>query len=273
MLNKKMIEKFKQINDIIHFNFYYFETFDEFVNSRIENINEIENYLSYNYLNCKCYKKFNIKNKIEFFKNEMKCNNENTIVFANRVSNCDCDDYLLINFENDNMFLTSNDEQIENYNDDVTKNILYEMLKLIFESRKYCYNHELNVINENDDIFKCVENTIDDCDFFQFYYFDDFINFQIENIIDDEFDDDAIEYNKTTMQNIETLKTKYHCNNDNTIILLYRCDDDEYLLLNFETNDKIIMQNVDIEHVNDNITNDALYYILCDLFTNEYCCM
>ena len=90
---------------------------------------------------------------------------------------------------------------------------------------------------------------------------------------DDEFDDDAIEYNKTTMQNIETLKTKYHCNNDNTIILLCDCDDDEYLLLNFETNDKIIMQNVDIEYVNNEFTNNALYEILYELFTNEYCCM
>ena len=123
--------------------------------------------------------------------------------------------------------------------------------------------------------FKQIEKTINDYDFFRFYTFDDFINFQIECIDDDddEFDDDAIEYNKTTIQNIETLKTKYHCNNDNTIILLCDCDDDEYLLLNFETNDKIIMQNVDIEYVNNEFTNNALYEILCELFTNEYCCM
>ena len=267
MLNKKMIEKFKKINDIIHFNFYYFETFDEFINLRIEIAND-----SCNDLNCKCDNKYCIKNKIDFFKNEMKCNNENTIVFANRVSNCDCDDYLLINFENNNMFLTSNDEQIENYNDDVTKNILYEMLQLIFESRKYCYNHETNVINENDDIFECVEKIIDNCDFFQFYTFDKFIECQNEFMYEncfDENDNDFIHYQKQ----IETLKTKYHCNNDNTIILLYRCDDDEYLLLNFEYDIKIIMQNVDVLHVNDKRTNNALYQKLCELFTNEYCCM
>lgn len=123
--------------------------------------------------------------------------------------------------------------------------------------------------------FKQIEKIINDCDFFTFYTFDEFINFQIECMIDendDDYDDDAIEYNNETMQNIETLKTKYKCNNDNTIILLYRCDDDEYLLLNFETNDKIIVQNVIIENVNDDITNNALYYILCDLFINEYCC-
>lgn len=119
--------------------------------------------------------------------------------------------------------------------------------------------------------FKQIEKIINDDDFFQFYTFDDFVNFQIECLYDVCFDENDNEFIKQ-MQKIETLKTKYHCNNDNTIILLYRCDD-EYLLLNFDNDTKIIMQNVDIEHVNDKCANNALYNILCDLFMNEYCCM
>ena len=119
--------------------------------------------------------------------------------------------------------------------------------------------------------FKQIEKIIDNCDFFQFYTFDKFIECQNECMYEncfDENDNDFIHYQKQ----IETLKTKYHCNNDNTIIFLYR-DVDEYLLLNFEYDTKIIMQNVDIENVNDECTNNALYHILCELFTNEYCCM
>lgn len=120
--------------------------------------------------------------------------------------------------------------------------------------------------------FKQIEKIINDCDFFTFYTFDEFIKrYNDKNDYDFNDIDDVDEYNEN-LYYIDLLQHEYHCNNDNTIILLYRCDDDEYLLLNFETNDKIIMQNVIIENVNDDITNNALYYILCDLFTNEYCC-
>lgn len=100
--------------------------------------------------------------------------------------------------------------------------------------------------------FKKIENLIDNFDFFQFYEFDDFIN----NYIDY---DDCESY-------IDDFKNKYNCNNENTIVLLYRCDDDEYLTINFENDTLIISQNIDIEHVNDDITQNALYEILYNLF-------
>lgn len=102
--------------------------------------------------------------------------------------------------------------------------------------------------------FKKIENLINNFDFFQFYEFDDFIN----NYIDDD------EYENTSY--IDDFKNKYNCNNENTIVLLYNCDDDEYLTINFENDTLIISQNIEIEHVNDDVTQNALYEILYNLF-------
>lgn len=109
--------------------------------------------------------------------------------------------------------------------------------------------------------FKQIENIIDDCDIFSFYTFDEFIKI---------FDDVNDEYKIVTYENIQKLRQEYNCNNDNTIVLLYNVDDDEYLIINFENDTKIITQNIDIEHVNDDVCKDALYDILQYAFMNEY---
>lgn len=113
--------------------------------------------------------------------------------------------------------------------------------------------------------FKQIEKLINDYDFFSFFTFDEFMNFQIECLYEncfDENDNDFIEQ----MHYINQFKNDYNCNNENSIVLMYNCDDDEYLTINFENNILIISQNVDIEHVNDNVTRDALYEIFFTLF-------
>lgn len=80
------------------------------------------------------------------------------------------------------------------------------------------------------------------------------------------FQHDDIEYYNECIDDVNKFKNEYNCNNENTIVLLYRCDDDEYLTINFENDTLIISQNIDIEHVNDDVTQNALYEILYNLF-------
>ena len=109
--------------------------------------------------------------------------------------------------------------------------------------------------------FKQCENIINDCDIFSFYTFNDFI--KIFNNVNDE-------YKIHVYENIQKLKNNYNCNNDNTIVLLYNIDDDEYLIINFENDNLIITQNIDIEYVNNDVCKNALYDILRYAFMNEY---
>lgn len=109
--------------------------------------------------------------------------------------------------------------------------------------------------------FKQIEKNINNYDIFSFYTFDEFIKI---------FDNVNDEYKIVIYENIQKLKNKYNCNNDNTIVLLYNVDDDEYLIINFENDTKIITQNVDIEYVNNDVCNNALYDILQCAFMNEY---
>ena len=100
--------------------------------------------------------------------------------------------------------------------------------------------------------FNKIATLINDYDFFNFFTFDEFINDYINY-------DDCESY-------INEFKNEYNCNNENTIVLLYNCDDDEYLTINFENNTLIISQNIEIENVNDDVTQNALYEILYNLF-------
>lgn len=109
MLNKNMIEKMKNFeNDINNFDVFQFYTFNDFVKSQCVDFDE-------NYKNCDLIK----------LKNDYDCNDENTIVL---LYNVDDDEYLIINFEHDNLFIVQNFE-ILNVNDDVCNNALYEILK------------------------------------------------------------------------------------------------------------------------------------------------
>ena len=121
MINKLMIEKFKQCENIIneydYFNFYTFDEFcidicsfndlsqfdddDELKNDVIENMQQFENY---------------------------NCNNDNSIVL---LQNVDDDEYIVINFENDIIVHSQNYdiEYVENVNNN---NALYDILKTLF---------------------------------------------------------------------------------------------------------------------------------------------
>lgn len=124
MLNKNMIEKFKQIeknvNDYDNFSFYTFNEFccdicsfndlsqfdddDDLKNDIIENMQQFEKY---------------------------NCNNNNSIVF---LQNVDDDEYVIINFENEIIIHSQNfDIEYVEYmkNVDYT-NVLYIMLKTLF---------------------------------------------------------------------------------------------------------------------------------------------
>lgn len=111
--------------------------------------------------------------------------------------------------------------------------------------------------------FKNFENDIDDCDIFAFCTFDEFKNEMLSNFDDCDID----EYVNNAF---DDLQNEYHCNNDNTIVLLYNCDDDEYLIINFENDNLIITQNIEIEYINNDLCKNALYEILQYMFTNEY---
>lgn len=109
--------------------------------------------------------------------------------------------------------------------------------------------------------FKNFENDVNDYDLFEFYTFDEFLKI-FENVND--------EYKISYYEKTQKLINEYNCNNDNTIVLLYNCDDDEYLIINFENDNLIITQNIEIEYTNDDLCKNALYEILQYMFTNEY---
>lgn len=109
MLNKNMIEKFKNFeNDVNNFDVFQFFTFNEFVKSQCNDFDE-------NYKNFDLIK----------LKNDYDCNDENTIVL---LYNIDDDEYLIVNFEHDNLIITQNFE-ILNINDDICINAFYTILK------------------------------------------------------------------------------------------------------------------------------------------------
>ena len=123
MINKKMIEKFKQCENIIneydYFNFYTFDEFccdicsfndlsqfdydDELKNDIIENMQQFEKY---------------------------NCNNNNSIVF---LQNIDDDEYIIINFENE-IIIHSQNYDIEYVENVDYTNVLYNIMKTLF----YC---------------------------------------------------------------------------------------------------------------------------------------
>lgn len=107
MINKLMIEKFKQCENIINeYDYFNFYTFDEFCNNVC----------------------LNDENKINIFKNYYSCNNDNTIIL---LRNVDDDEYIVINFEHDIIVYTQNDdiEYVENVD---YHNVLYYILKTLF---------------------------------------------------------------------------------------------------------------------------------------------
>ena len=120
--------------------------------------------------------------------------------------------------------------------------------------------------------FKQIEKIIDDCDFFAFYTFDEFIDSYIDKSQYDFDCDVDVEIYDEYMHYIELLKNKYHCNNDNTIVLLSNCDNDEYLMINFEYNMRVLTENIyfDENEINNEYANNALYRILFDLFVDVY---
>ena len=107
MINKLMIEKFKQCENIINeFDYFNFYTFDEFCNNVC----------------------LNDENKINIFKNYYSCNNNNTITL---LRNVDDDEYIIINFEHDIIVHTQNDD-IEYVKNVDYHNALYDILKTLF---------------------------------------------------------------------------------------------------------------------------------------------
>ena len=107
MLNKKTIESFKQFEKLIDdYEFFQFYEFDDFIN-----------YYDYD----------KYKSHIDEFKNKYNCNNENTIVLLCNYYECE---YLTINFENDTLIVSRN-VVIENVNDEITQNALYDILYML----------------------------------------------------------------------------------------------------------------------------------------------
>lgn len=121
MLNKKMIEKFKQCENVINeFDYFSFYTFDEFCNnicsfndlSQFDDDVELQNDVIEN---MKQFEKYN-------------CNNDNSIVL---LQNVDDDEYLIINFEND-LMIKSQNYDIEYVNNARDDDLLYDILKTLF---------------------------------------------------------------------------------------------------------------------------------------------
>lgn len=109
MLNENMIEKIKFFEKYVdNYDVFQFYTFNDFVKSQCVEINE-------NYKNCDLMK----------LQNDYDCNDKNTIVLLYDV---DDDEYLIVNFEHDNLIITQNYE-ILNINDDICINAFYTILK------------------------------------------------------------------------------------------------------------------------------------------------
>ena len=123
MINKLMIENFKQIEKIINnYDIFSFYTFDEFYNNicgfnDLSQFDDDDDLLNDVIENMQQFEKYN-------------CNNDNSIVF---LQNVDDDEYIIINFENEIIIHSQNYdiEYVENVNNN---NALYDILKILF----YC---------------------------------------------------------------------------------------------------------------------------------------
>lgn len=111
--------------------------------------------------------------------------------------------------------------------------------------------------------FKNFKNDVNNCNVFEFYTFNEFINCYFDLCCND---DEMHELKNK----IDVFIDRYNCYDENTIVLLYNCDDDEYLFINFENDNLIIAQHFDICNVNDDTCKNALYDILKCMLTNEY---
>lgn len=121
MINKLMIEKFKQCENVINeFDYFSFYTFDEFCNE-ICSFNDLSQFDDDDDL-----KNDIIENMKQFEK--YNCNNNNSIVL---LQNVDDDEYIIINFEHDIIVHTQNYdiEYVENVD---YYNALYDILKTLF---------------------------------------------------------------------------------------------------------------------------------------------
>lgn len=126
MLNKKMIEKFKQCENIINeYDYFNFYTFDEFCND-ICSFNDLSQFDDDDEL------KNDVIENMKIFKNYYSCNNDNSIVL---LQNVDDDEYIIINFEC-NIIVHSQNYDIEYVENVDYHNALYDILKTLF-----CFTH------------------------------------------------------------------------------------------------------------------------------------
>ena len=119
MLNKKMIEKFKQCENVINeYDYFNFYTFDEFCNN-VCSFNDLSQFDDDDDL------KNDVVENMKIFKNYYSCNNDNSIVL---LQNVDDDEYIVVNFEHDIIVHTQNYdiEYVENVD---YHNALYDILK------------------------------------------------------------------------------------------------------------------------------------------------
>ena len=124
MLNKKMIEKFKQCENVINeYDYFNFYTFDEFCNN-VCSFNDLSQFDDDDDL------KNDVVENMKIFKNYYSCDNDNSIVL---LQNVDDDEYIVVNFEHDIIVHTQNYdiEYVENVD---YHNALYDILKTLF----YC---------------------------------------------------------------------------------------------------------------------------------------
>lgn len=121
MINKLMIEKFKQCENIINeYDYFNFYTFDEFCNDicsfdDLSQFDDDDDLLNDVIENMQQFEKYN-------------CNNNNSIVL---LQNVDDDEYIIINFEND-IIVHSQNYDIEYVENVDNNNALYDILKTLF---------------------------------------------------------------------------------------------------------------------------------------------
>lgn len=109
--------------------------------------------------------------------------------------------------------------------------------------------------------FKNFENDVNNCNVFEFYTINEFVNCYCDLCKNDD------EINQLKNE-INIFVNYYDCNDENTIVILYNVDDDEYLFVNFENNNLIIAQHFDICNVNDDYCKNAFYTILKNMLFN-----
>lgn len=107
------------------------------------------------------------------------------------------------------------------------------------------------------DLFKTVENMVDNTDVFMVYRWDDFVRKMADECMDDS--DELVDVES----DVNYLMHNFGFNNNNTLVFLYDCDNDMYYIHNYDAGISIICQNTMYDANMDDCAKHAMDDIFC----------